>query len=154
MINFYTTHNSPEQLDHFEIYGKTLSLLDGIHAPSRFNANFDSPFTNIPDATWEPIRHILKTKIQYAYYYANEVIKQRWYDAEPHLKTNPGFAYYYAKNVIKGPWLEAEPYILTSSIYSVWYTINIKNERWLEAEPIIMENSYNWEQYCLHFNIS
>ena len=45
------------------------------------------------------------------YWYAKNIIKDRWPEAEEYIKINPRWAYWYASNIIKGRWLEAEEYI-------------------------------------------
>ena len=39
---------------------------------------------------------------EWAYFYARDVIKDRWIEAEPIIIINSSWAYYYARNLIKG----------------------------------------------------
>jgi hypothetical protein len=83
---------------------------------------------------------------EWAYWYASEVIEDRWPEAEPHLMKEPTWAYFYAFHVIKGRWMEAEPHIIKELKITFWYASNVIKERWLEAEPIIKESFY-WPYY-------
>ena len=83
----------------------------------------------------------------WAYWYAKDVIKGRWAEAEAVISTSPEWAYLYAMHVVKGRWAEAEPTISTSAEYAYWYAINVINGRWAEAEATIM-TSPEWA--CLY----
>ena len=48
-----------------------------------------------------------------AYWYARNIIKDRWEEGEEIIKTDPCWAYWYARNAIKGRWPEAEETIKT-----------------------------------------
>ena len=74
------------------------------------------------------------------YYYARDVIKGRWPEAEPHIKVDPRWAYWYASDVIKGRWPEAEPYIMKNSEWAYGYARFVIKGRWPEVEPIIKVN--------------
>ena len=63
----------------------------------------------------------------YAFYYARDVIKDRWLEAEPIIIIDSSWAYSYAREVIKGRWLEAEDIIATSSYYAYLYALTIIN---------------------------
>jgi len=104
--------------------------------------------------------HKLITNPERAYYYAKDVIKGRWPEAEKYIVENPKCAYLYALNVIKGRWSEAEKYIMRSHDYALLYTeevINMgksenePNVRWKEAEPIIMADP--WCAYLYALNV-
>jgi hypothetical protein len=60
-----------------------------------------------PDS--DPLAAEHSKKCQWAYWYARDVIKGRWPEAEPVIRSDPEWAYRYALNVIKGRWPEAEP---------------------------------------------
>jgi hypothetical protein len=53
----------------------------------------------------KPLRQAIESKVmtdpQWAYWYARDVIKQRWPEAEPIIRTAPGWAYRYAMDVMK-----------------------------------------------------
>lgn len=82
----------------------------------------------------------IKIDPEYAYLYARDIIKGRWFEAEKYIKKNPQYAYLYAKDVIKGRWLEAELYILKDPMWTYWYIYDVIKGRWFEAEEIIMKN--------------
>jgi len=42
------------------------------------------------------------------YWYARDVIKDRWPEAEEYIKKDPKHAYWYARDIIKNRWHEAE----------------------------------------------
>jgi len=73
------------------------------------------------------------------YWYAENVIKGRWPEAEEYIMKNPYYAYYYAKNIIKDRWLEAEEYIMKDPKWAYWYALYVIKDRWLEAEEYIMK---------------
>jgi hypothetical protein len=55
---------------------------------------------------------------QEAYHKCNGKINK---DLEPIIIKNSCYAYFYAKDVIKGRWLEAENIISTSPLHIYWY---------------------------------
>ena len=63
--------------------------------------------------------------IGWAYWYARNVIKGRWLEAEPVISKAAEWAYQYARNVIKGRWLEAEPVISKDSEWAYRYACNV-----------------------------
>jgi hypothetical protein len=54
---------------------------------------------------------------KWAYWYAHDVIKGRWSEAEPVIMKGPKWAYFYTHDIIKGRWSEAEPFIMKDSKY-------------------------------------
>ncbi len=50
-------------------------------------------------------------------------------------------AYWYARDVLKGPFPEAEPAIMQHSKFAVWYAQDVLKAPWLEAEPLIARDS-------------
>jgi len=89
----------------------------------------------------------IKLSPGYAYWYAKNIIKGRWLEAEEYIKKNPRWAYWYAKYIIKGRWLEAEEYIKKNPRWAYWYAEDIVKGRWKEAEEYIKKNEL-WEIYC------
>ncbi len=81
-----------------------------------------------------------------AYWYAIDVIKGRWPEAEPTIMKDPEFAVNYADNVINGRWPEAEPWIMKSPKQSCYYARDVIKGRWPEAEPTIMQDP-QWAFY-------
>ena len=53
----------------------------------------------------KPLRQALEPKAiinpEWAYWYAMDVMKQRWPEAEPTIRTDPAWAYWYARDVMK-----------------------------------------------------
>jgi len=62
---------------------------------------------------------------------------------------DPKAAYYYAKNVIKGRWPEAEDIIRQSFVYGLWYVQYILKERWPEFEPQIAQDTFKAYEYAV-----
>jgi hypothetical protein len=50
----------------------------------------------------EDLELIIIKDPEFAFYYANHVIKGRWLEAESIIATNSQYAYLYAKEIIKG----------------------------------------------------
>ena len=59
----------------------------------------------------------------WAHYYARDIIRGRWPEAEAVIATNPRWAYHYALYVIKGRWPEAEAAIVTDPRYECRYEL-------------------------------
>ncbi len=72
-----------------------------------------------------------------AYYYAKEVIKGRWLEAEEIIGKNPSAAYLYAKEIIKGRWPEAEETISTVAGCAFVYAKEVVKGRWPAGEKTI-----------------
>jgi hypothetical protein len=72
-------------------------------------------FATFEDATKSP-------KAPYwACWYAYNVIRGRWPEAEATIASDPCCAYWYAHNVIKGRWPEAEATIASNPHWAHWY---------------------------------
>jgi predicted Zn-dependent protease len=59
-------------------------------------------------------------------YYAIEIIKGRWPEAEPNIVKDPQWACFYASHMIKGRWPEAEPYIMKDPFWAENYKDTLK----------------------------
>ena len=57
----------------------------------------------------------------WAYWYARNVLRGRWPEAEPVIAQSPTWAYWYAHNIIRGKFPEGEPAIATNPYWSYWY---------------------------------
>ena len=79
---------------------------------------------------------------KWAYYYALNVIKDRWPEAEPYIMKDPAWAHAYALKVIKGRWPEAEPYIMKDPDWAYYYAREIPNNPLLETLVKGRRNSY------------
>ena len=90
--------------------------------------------------------------IDYLHWYARDIIKGRWKEAEPVISTDPRSAYLYARDVIKGRWKEAESIILTYPLLAYSYSRDVIKCRWKEAESIISTKPVYKEYYEAQFN--
>ena len=71
-----------------------------------------------------------------AFWYAKEMIKGRWKEAEPVIMQDPEHAYRYATSVIKDRWEEAEPYIMKDKFMSEMYVEMLRTLGYdADAEP-------------------
>lgn len=75
-----------------------------------------------------------------AFYYARDVIKGRWVEAEEYIKWDPKWAFYYALDVIGDRWVEAEECIMRDSKCAYKYAYNVLKDRWVEGEEFIKRN--------------
>ena len=73
----------------------------------------------------EKLEKIILTDPEYAYLYAQDIIKGRWIEAENIISTDPEWACEYALYVIKGRWTEAENTISTNSEWAYYYAQSI-----------------------------
>jgi len=133
MINFYKLYNKTG-LDKEE-YSLLIEKL------------LDEKYTNEISL----IEHIIKKNPKNAYWYAEDIIKGRWPEAEPVIMTRMLWAYRYAEAIIKGRWPEAEPYIMESVEYAYMYAQFVIKGRWKEAEETIMTEKYWWNKYYDRF---
>jgi hypothetical protein len=89
-----------------------------------------------------------------AYFYALNILKRRWPEAEPYIMKDPEAAVPYANILItQRKWPEAEPYIIKNPEWASLYAIYVLNHRWKEAEPIMKQNPIYWQNYKNRFNI-
>ena len=65
----------------------------------------------------------------------------------------PNHSYWYAKNILKGRWKEAEPIMMKEPYYAYQYAKDIIKSRWVEAESVIKTDKFWWDCYCTVFNI-
>lgn len=68
--------------------------------------------------------------------YAEDILRQRWPEAEPLILNNTWNAYLYAREVIRGRWPELEKILLRSGDgwTSAAYAVNVMRSRWPEME--------------------
>ena len=71
------------------------------------------------------LEHIILQNEQYSFYYARDIIKGRWEEAEKIISTDPLYSYHYARDVIKRRFLEGEKIIANHLYYSYLYARNI-----------------------------
>jgi len=96
---------------------------------------------------YRKLEHFVTASPYHAYFYAKDVIEDRWPEAEPIIMKDPGAAYGYAKDVIQDRWPEAEPYIMKNPYYAYLYAKDIIEDRWSEAEPYIKTTERYWQFY-------
>ena len=96
---------------------------------------------NVIKGRWVEFEPLILTDPHWTYMYACDVIKGRWVEAEPIILTDPYWAYLYARDVIQGRWAEAEPLILTEAEWTYVYARDVIQGRWAEAEPIILTDA-------------
>ncbi len=87
------------------------------------------------------------------YYYAENVIKGRWVEAEPVIARHPWRAYEYARDIIKGRFFEAEPIITQDAHWSYWYATLVVKGRFFDGEPAIAQNTWWTCHYADNFNL-
>lgn len=172
MINFYQIYNGKEKLDYYGKYNDALELLDirrkhygtfnlcdalvlknVLHIIKR-EPNLAFWYAlDIIKGRWEEAESVIMKCPIYAYEYALDIINGRWYEAEPYIKKDPYYAYYYARYITKERWEEAEPTIMKNTIYAYYYARDIIKGRWIEAEPYIMKSDEDWRWYCHEFKL-
>ena len=62
-------------------------------------------------------------------------------------KSAPFWLYWYCENVIKDRWNDAEEYIMKDLELAYWYAKNIIKNRWIDAEKYIKKNPEWWDEY-------
>lgn len=67
------------------------------------------------------LESVIMKDAMYAYWYAMDVMMDRWPEAESIIIKDARWAYYYAKGVINNRWLEAEPIIMKDRKWSFYY---------------------------------
>ena len=88
----------------------------------------------------------------WAYYYARDVIKDRWIEAEKIILTDPDWAYYYARYIIKGRWIEAENIILTNPQWAFYYAKRIIKGKLPEnMHNMMLLHADGWAKIYLNF---
>jgi hypothetical protein len=99
---------------------------------------------NVIGDRWSEGESAIAKDAELAYYYARSIIKDRWPEVEPVIMKDPYLAYYYAKDVIGGRWPEAEPEIANMSEEDTELAYNYAKDviggRWPEAEPEIAKD--------------
>lgn len=103
---------------------------------------------NVIQDRWPEAEDYIKTDLNAAIYYAAEVIEDRWPEAEEYIKTSPYAAAEYASSLLDGPWPEAEPVIMSEPDAAVSYARNTLDRPWPEAEPVIMTSPSAARRYA------
>jgi hypothetical protein len=90
---------------------------------------------------WPDAINEIKKNPEWAYTYADEVIKGKWPEGEEAIKKDPEWAYYYACQIIGGKWPEGEEAIKRDPVYAYNYARDIIKDKWPEAEETIKKDS-------------
>jgi hypothetical protein len=85
-------------------------------------------------------------------YYLNKLCGQYYWYAEGN--SNACNAHYYAAEVVRGRWPEAEPVIVKDGRWAYLYARYVINGRWPEAEAAIAQGSYYRNMYNSIFGTS
>jgi len=97
---------------------------------------------------WPEAEPILLTHPYWAYVYANNILKSRWPEAEPMIIDCPQTAYKYARDVIKGRWPEAEDSLITTPSAAYRYFMEaLKGQRFPKGEKVLKDHPVYWESY-------
>jgi len=95
------------------------------------------------------LEQTISKNAEYSYYYAKDVIKDRFIIAEPIISKDAEWSYYYAEDVIKGKWEIAETTISKDAEYSYLYAryvIKGKLPDFMHNQMILENNKYT-KQY-------
>jgi len=85
-----------------------------------------------------------------SYYYARNMIKDRFILAEPTISKDTAYGYYYARDIIKGKFSLAEPTIGENTYFSYWYARNVIKGRFELGELAISKNAVYSYLYAKH----
>jgi lambda repressor-like predicted transcriptional regulator len=143
-MNLYNFHSEPKSLIHHD---EAHEFVPELFVDTRYGSvRFPQELSNTQLGALSRVPKL-------AYYYAKNVLKRRWPEAEPYIMKDPVSAYLYTKAVIDGPWPEAEKYILQHANTALAYATNILRKRWPEAEAILKTNDDLWVAYVDHFDL-
>lgn len=125
MLNIYNYYDDSKSLPLYNELEDKLNLLNN---PSDWRWLQH----NVKD--FEPIKHIMLRSPKLIYYYAHDIIKGRWPDAEPYIMKSPEYTYRYVRDILSNDkdWTSIKGY---------------ENGRWPEAEQYIMSGSLWWNEY-------
>ena len=103
MLNVYEYFDEPKELSLFDEIGGVIEYL-----------NTPSNWSTLGASGLKPILNAIKKSPDLAYYYAVNVVRGRWEEAEPVIIKDPEWAYRYARDILRARWPEAEPHIKTN----------------------------------------
>ena len=90
-----------------------------------------------------------------AYEYAKYTLGgQPWADGEFFIGKSPRYAYLYAKNILKDRFWKAEKIVESNIQWAVPYSIDVMKKRWPEIESRISEFPYFLNAYCSAFKLT
>ena len=97
--------------------------------------------SNVIRGPWEEANDIIKDHPYATLIYARDAIKGRWKEGEKTILDNQIlFIYQYARDVIRGRWDEGEEIIKKHPEFAYLYSLNIIKGEWREGEDIISSN--------------
>ena len=104
-----------------------------------------SEIVNVPEKLQDPAE---------AWAYAKYTMGgKRCPELEYFIAKSPKYSYLYANNILKDRFWKAEPTIATKVDWAVPYAINVMGARWKEIEPMIHQFPYFVDQYSKAFNL-
>jgi hypothetical protein len=107
---------------------------------------------NVIRGRWPEAESIIAQDLLAAFDYAQNVIKGRWAEGEKAIAQNPQAAFDYAYQVINGRWPEAESIIAQDPQAAFNYARLVIEGRWPKAESIIAQNpraAFNYAYYVI-----
>ena len=129
MLNIYKYHTHPESLP---LYEKAMEC--------------------IPDIFWEKYKNnpkelkkregAIAQSAEYSYWYAADVLKERFEAGEEIIATNAQYSYWYALDVLKNRFEAGEEIIATDAWCSYRYAADVLKERFEAGEESILNGGY------------
>lgn len=155
MLNIYKYYDEPSVLPLYKELSYKMRLLDN-----------SAEWMPSDAKKLEPLLHIIAQNAKFAFYYAYNILKGRFKEAEANIMKNPIYAYQYAREILaedkewtsqpgheNGRWPEAEPYIMTEPPQAYFYARYIIKGRWPDAEPSIKRVNTFWNSYREMFGV-
>ena len=101
---------------------------------------------------WPPGEAAIAGSAEYAFRYARDVVRKPRAPGEAAIASNPHLAYLYARTVIKGPWPPGEAAIAGSADAAFEYALDVIGKRWPPGEAAIAGSDYA-EEYQKEFKV-
>lgn len=146
----YVNHHETEYdliediLEYFEFFGVIYDLR--IIMLDHFN-KFTIYLKRTNFNRWKEIESIIARYPYESSVYADNVIKDRWIEAETSI-IGSIYDTFYTTSLIADRWYEAEPYIMLRDPTSIFrYAMNIIHGKWKEAEPLLYKDKDTFHNY-------
>ena len=139
-MNLYKLHSEPTRLKG---YNKRLQV-------PKF------AWEEIADNNYEEnseLEEVFATDTDYSYYYARDVLKDRFELGEEAIARDAYTSYLYANWILGGRFPEAEDTIKQDPESAFDYAKDVLDDRWPAAEEVIRQNSAWWNDYKQEFGI-
>ena len=91
---------------------------------------------------------VLAKNSEYAYRYAQYILKKPWSKGEDVIAKDAEYAYYYAHDVLKMPWPKGEATIAKDSQYAYYYALNVLKKPWPKGEDSIAKDTEYAYEYA------